>query len=261
MLRICVPTKIVPRAAVKARLDPATFRLDRSGASEMNPADAHAVEEALVVREAVGGGEVVAVAMGPAGGAEGLRAALAMGADRAVMAADPAFAGADVVATARVLAALIAQEAPGLVVFGALSADGGGAMLWAAVAEFLGQPLLSGARGIQVTDGRARVSRTTTDGVVVLEAPLPCVVALSGPVNAPRYPTFRDVLVARKREILLRSAADLGLDPAVCGSAGSRTEVLGVGAPPPGRKPGRIIEDDGHAAAWLYQLLTERGMA
>ena len=80
--------------------------------------------------------------MGPAEGSESLRTALAMGAARAVLASDPLLEGSDLLATSRVLAELITAETPGIVVFGAQSADSGGAMLSAAVAERLGWPLL-----------------------------------------------------------------------------------------------------------------------
>ena len=260
VMRICVATKIVPRQAVQYRIDQGTHRLNRTGASELNPSDAYAVEEALAIRERAGEGEVVAVSMGPAAGAEGLRAALAMGVDRAVLAADPLLEGSDLVATSRVLAAVIAREAPGLVLFGSQSADGGGSLLWAAVAERLGLPVLSGVRDVRIVDSAVKATRTARAGDMVLLGSLPCVVALSGSVNVPRYPSFRDVLAAKRREIAIVPVAELGLAADACGTPGSRTKVLGLGAAPPRRGAGPIVEDDGHAAEWLYRFLVDRGV-
>lgn len=258
-MKICVCVKVVPREAVQMRIQPVTGRLDRSGATDINPSDQYAVEEALRIRDRAGG-EVVLVSMGPQGGAESLRPGLAMGADRAVIVSDPLLEGSDLVVTSRVLATCLVREKPDLTVFGSQSADGGGAMLWAAVAERLGLPLLSGIRDIEVAEGRVRAVRQLLDGNVVLEASLPCVAALSGFVNTPRYPTFRDVLAAKRKEITTISAETLGLAPQDCGEAGSSTRVLALSAPPPRRAAGQVVRDEGHAAEWLLEYLVERGI-
>src|SRR5580765_2607012 len=97
-MKIAVCVKQVPEAQAK-RIDPGTKRLDRSGEAALNAFDAHAVEEALRLKEAAGDGEVVLVSMGPASALDAMRKALAMGADRAVLVADEAAAGSDLVAT------------------------------------------------------------------------------------------------------------------------------------------------------------------
>ena len=93
-MNIAVCVKEVPSGTSHKRLDPATNRLDRSGDSELNPFDLHALEEAVRIRE--GGadvGEIVAVCMGPPSAQRALQKALALGADRAVLVTDPALAG------------------------------------------------------------------------------------------------------------------------------------------------------------------------
>jgi electron transfer flavoprotein beta subunit len=257
--KICVCVKVVPREAVQLRIDPGHLRLDRTGASEVNANDEHAVEEALRLRDETGG-EVVVVCMGPADGAESLRSVLAMGADRAVLVADPLLEGSDLVATSRVLAAALGRETPDLVLLGAQASDGGGAMLWAAVAERLGYPALSGVCDVEFTDGNVSGSRRAADVELRLGAPCPCVVALSGAVNTPRYPAFRDVVAARRKEIAVLTAADLGVPPDACGAAGSRTRVIGLRAAPQRRAAGEIITDDGDGAARLLALLGQRGV-
>lgn len=259
-MKICVCVKVVPREAVQLRLDPELRRLDRTGASEINPSDQYAIEEALLLRDRAAA-EVVTVSMGPADGVESLRAGLAMGVDRAVVVADPLLEGSDLVVTSRVLAAVLAREAPDVIVFGSQAADGGGALLWAAVGERLGVPVLSGVRNVEVADGRVRATRQLADGEQVLEAPTPCVVALSGSVNTPRYPSFRCVVAAKRKEIALLATADLGLDPEACGWKGARTTVLGLAAPPARPTSGQVVQDDGQAAEWLFTFLAQRGMA
>ena len=99
-MKFAVLVKEVPEASARTRIDSGTLRLDRSGAAALKPFDAHALEEALRIREADGDGEVVAIMMGPSGAADSLRKALAI-ADRAVHVVDDALAGSDLVATAR----------------------------------------------------------------------------------------------------------------------------------------------------------------
>src|SRR4029453_16226782 len=99
-MKIAVCVKQVPEGGAK-RIDPQTLRLDRSGEAELNPFDAHAIEEALRVREATGDGEVVLVSMGPERTAEALRKGLAMGADRAVLVSDADAAGPHLVRRSR----------------------------------------------------------------------------------------------------------------------------------------------------------------
>src|SRR4051795_11409596 len=138
-MKIAVCVKAVPDAAAGRRLDPATNRMDRSGELAISDFDTYPVEEALKLKEAAGEGEVVVVSMGPEKAMDALRKALAMGADRAVLVTDSALENADLLGTAQALAVALEQESADLVLFGQQSADGGGACLWAAVAERLRQ--------------------------------------------------------------------------------------------------------------------------
>ena len=197
--------------------------------------------------------------MAPEDGIESLRSALAMGVDRAVAVTDPAIAGSDLLATSRVLAAVLERERPDVIIFGSVSADGGGAQLWAAVGERMGLPVLSGVRSIEVSDGRVRGNRQTTDTEVVLETSTPCVVGLGGSTNVPRYPAFRDIVAAKKKQIERLSLADLAIDPATVGRSGSRTEVLTVASSPPRSRGGDVVTDEGQGAAWLFDYMSSRG--
>jgi len=145
-MKIAVCVKQVPDATSVRRLDAATNRLDRSGEGALNATDVNAVEEALRIKESSGEGEVVLVSMGPERAMDALRKALAMGADRAVVVADAALAGSDLLPTSRVLAAALERESPDLILFGQQASDSDGAVLWAAVADRLRLPFVSRRR-------------------------------------------------------------------------------------------------------------------
>jgi electron transfer flavoprotein beta subunit len=248
-MKIAVCVKQVPEGTKK--IDPSTKRLDRSGEGALNSFDAHAVEEALRVRDASDGGEVVLVSMGPAKAADALRKALAMGADRALLVTDDTAAGADLVGTSRVLAAVLERESPDLVLFGQQAADGDGAVLWSAVAERLRRPVISQVAELTVADGKARGKRQTEFGYDVIEAPLPAVVAVSDAINEPRYPSLKGIMGAKTKPQETLTLADLGVE------AGAKTAVLALSEPPP-RGETRKLEDDGNAAAQIVDFLAER---
>ena len=254
-MKIAVCVKEVPDAAAPRRIDPATLRLDRSGEGALNPWDLSAVEEALRLVEAEGG-EVVCVSMGPARAAGSLRKALAMGADRAVLVSDEALVGTDLIGTSLALAAALERESADLVLFGQQGADSDGAVLWAAVADRLRLPLVSQAASLEAAGGRVRVKRQTEYGYDIIEAPMPCVVAVSDAINEPRYPSLKGIMGAKKKPQDVFAVADLGLDPEAVGEAGSGTVVYAL-APPPPRGESLLIEDDGSAAQKIVDYLVE----
>ena len=233
------------------------MRLDRSGEAALNVYDVNAVEEALRVKEATPDSEVVVVSLGPARAVDSLRKALAMGADRAVLVSDDAAAGSDLLATGRVLAAALEREQPDLVLFGQQSSDSDGAVLWAAVADRLRMPVISQAAELTIADGKATVKRQTEFGYDRIEAPLPAVIAVSDAINEPRYPSLKGIMGAKSKPQELLSLADLGLDAELAGEAGSKTEVLALGAPA-ARAEGRKVEDDGTGAQQVLDFLVER---
>ena len=256
-MKLAVCVKEVPEASARTRIDPGTLRLDRSGTAALNPFDAHALEEALRIKERTGDGEVVAIMMGPARAAESLRKALAIGADRAVHVADDALAGSDLVATARALAKAVEREQADLVLLGQQGGDSDGAVLWSALAELLQRPVVSQAASLELGDGKITAKRQTEYGYDVIEAPLPAVVAVSDAINEPRYPSLKGIMGAKKKPCDTLSAADLGLAPDEIGEAGSRTEVHGL-SDPPSRGGSIRIEDDGNAAERIVEYLAER---
>jgi electron transfer flavoprotein beta subunit len=254
-LAVCV--KEVPEASARTRIDPGTLRLDRSGAAALNPFDAHALEEALRIKEGSGEAEVVAIMVAPPGAADSLRKALAIGADRAVHVADDGLAGSDLVATARVLAKAVEREEADLVLLGQQGADSDGAVLWSALADLLRLPVVSQAASLELGDGKVAVKRQTEYGYDVIETPLPAVVAVSDAINEPRYPSLKGIMGAKKKPFETLAAGDLGVAADEIGEPGSRTEVLAL-ADPPSRGEGLRIEDDGSSAEKIVDYLAER---
>ena len=189
--------------------------------------------------------------------ADALRKALAMGADRSVLVTDDAAAGADLVGTSRVLAAVLEREEADLVLFGQQAADADGAVLWSAVAERLRRPVISQVAELTVADGKARGKRQTEFGYDVIEATLPAVVAVSDAINEPRYPSLKGIMGAKTKPQETLSLADVGVDAGSAGEAGAKTTVLELG-PPPSRGDQVKIEDDGSAAQKVFELVVER---
>ncbi|HEY5293868.1 MAG TPA: electron transfer flavoprotein subunit beta/FixA family protein [Gaiellaceae bacterium] len=250
-MKIAVCVKAVPDAASGRRIDPATNRLDRSGELTISDWDSYPVEEALKLKEAAGEGEVVVVSMGPERALDALRKALAMGADRAVLVTDPSLEGADLLGTAKALAGALEQESPDLVLFGQQSADGGGACLWAAVAERLHRPVVSQVSELSVEGGSISGKRQTEYGYDTIRAPLPAVVAVADSINTPRYPSLKGIMGAKKKPQETRSAGDVG------GAEGPGTTVLALN-PPPARGEAQKIDDDGTAAEKILEFLAEK---
>jgi electron transfer flavoprotein beta subunit len=174
-----------------------------------------------------------------------------MGADRAVLISDEALAGSDLLGTAKALAGALEQEGADVILFGQQSADGDGACLWAAVAEFLRRPAISQVSELSVSGGTLTGKRQTEYGYDTIRAPLPAVVAVSDAINVPRYPSLKGIMGAKKKPQELKSAADVG------GAVPPRTSVLAL-HPPPARGEARRIEDNGSAAEQIVEFLAEK---
>jgi electron transfer flavoprotein beta subunit len=250
-MKIAVCVKAVPDAAGGRRLDGQTMRLDRSGELALSEFDTYAVEEALKLNESQGDGEVVLVSMGPERAVDALRKGLAMGADRSVLVADDALAGSDLLGTAQALAGALSHEEPDLILFGQQSADGGGACLWAAVAERLHAPVISQVSELTVADGSVTGKRQTEYGYDTIRAGLPAVVAVSDAINTPRYPSLKGIMGAKKKPQDVLGAGEVG------GAVAAATTVVSLNPPPP-RGEARRVEDDGNAAEQIVEFLAEK---
>ena len=215
-MKIVVCVKHGPDVQSERRLE--DERLVRGEDDVLNELDENAVEAAVSLVEEHDG-EVVALSMGPQDAEEGLRRALQMGADSAVLVSDEALAGSDVVATARVLAAAIEKIGEvDLVITGMASLDSMSAMLPGALASALDLPAL-----VSVTDQ----------------------------ANDPRYPNFAAMRAAKKKPLETWELSDLGIEPAP-----GVIEMVDAQARP-ARSGGVIVTDAGEAGKQLATWLVE----
>jgi electron transfer flavoprotein beta subunit len=230
-------------------------RLKRDGVTPvMDPGDEFGVEEALKVAEQSEGSEVTVVSMGPEQAVEALRRALSMGADKGVLVSDDKLSGADALVTARVLAEAIKRTEPDLVIAGVESTDGYTGVVPGMIAEFLGFPMCTVTRKLELTDGGIKVERQTEKGYDVVEAPLPALITVTAAINEPRYPSFKGIMKAKQKPLDQLTVADLGLsDDDV-----KRSQSVAAANAAPERKAGEVIEDEGDAGAKIADFLKER---
>ncbi len=248
-MRILVCVKQIPDPANPSRFDPDTHRLVRTEDQILDDTDRYGVEMGLRLAEATGG-TVTLVSMGPVGRAQGIRQALAMGADQAVMVEDDSLTGSDALTTARVLAACIERTGFDLVIAGTESTDGYSGVVPQMVAELLGVASLTYAIGVEVGDGRVTIQRQTSAGYDVVAADLPAVISVTAGVVEPRYPTFRGIMQAKRKPTETLVTSDLGLDVAVA------QEVVSV-VPAPEREAGVVEEDEGEGHLRILEKLEE----
>jgi electron transfer flavoprotein beta subunit len=239
-VRFIVCIKQVPDTT-EVKIDPETNTLKREGVpSIINPFDKNALEAALQLKEQLGG-NVVVISMGPPQAEEALREALAMGADEAVLLSDRAFGGADTLATSYTLAEAIKQQGEyDLVLFGLQAIDGDTGQVGPEVAEHLGIPQVTYVRALDIVDGVVRMERDDGVDCMVVEAAMPLAVTVTADINDPRLSSLRGKMRAKKADIPVLTAGDLGVDPGRIGLQGSPTQVVRVFTPPIG-KGGEIL--------------------
>lgn len=246
-MKIIVCVKQIPDPASPSSLDADTHRLVRPAEQVLDDTDRYGIEAGLQLAEATGG-EVTLVSMGPTGTMQGVRQALAMGADKAVLVDDPALAGSDALTTAKVLAAAARREGFDVVIAGVESTDGYSGVVPQIMAELLDVPALTFARSVEMTNGMLRIERQTGSGYDVVECAPPAALAVTAGAVEPRYPTFKGIMAAKNKPVDALTAADLG----VAGGAGQ--EVSGV-SPAPERQAGETITDDGEAHLKILEFL------
>ena len=254
-MRIAVCVKQVPDSYAEKRMQGG--RVDRAASDRvLNDLDEYAIEAALRLAEANEGTQVTVVSVGPDEAGEAIRRALAMGANDAIHVSDPAIAGSDAPATARILAATLAGRGFDVIMFGQESTDAKMGVVQAMVATLLELPLLSYASAVAIDGTTVRITRRTEEGLEDMAAGMPVALAVVEYIHEPRYPSFKGIMAARKAPLERLDLAALGLDPASVGDAGSRTAVLEA-APRPPRAKGAVVTTDGAAALAAY-LTTEK---
>lgn len=249
-MNVVVCIKQIPDPATPYTLEEGTNWLVRPDEQILDDGDRYGVEMGLQIAQAHEG-TLTLVSMGPAGNGQGVRQALAMGADKAVLIEDDSLRGADALTTARAIAAAIRNEGFDLVITGTESTDGYSGVVPQMVAELLDVPALTYATKVEIGDGSLTIHRQTQTGYDTVEASLPALVSVTAGVVEPRYPTFKGIMDAKKKPVENVAVADLGIDTDVDQKVASITDA-------PERASGEKIEDEGEAHLAIVALLEDR---
>ena len=247
-MKVLVPVKRVIDYNVKVRVKPDQTGVDLANVKmSMNPFCEIAVEEAVRLKEKGVATEVVIVSIGPAQAQETIRTALAMGGDRGVLIttdADP-----EPLAVAKLLAAVVAEENPNLVLMGKQAIDGDNNAVGQMLSALLGWPQATYASAVEVSGSTAKVTREVDGGLQTLDVDLPAIVTADLRLNEPRYASLPNIMKAKKKEIAAKTVADYGVDVA------PRLKVVKV-AEPAKRSAGIKVE----TAADLVSKLKTAGV-
>ncbi|VEN73558.1 Electron transfer flavoprotein subunit beta [Candidatus Desulfarcum epimagneticum] len=206
----------------------------------LNPYDEFAVEEALLIREKLGG-SVLIVSLGEEKDAEGIQTALAMGADRGILILDPASKEYDSLKIARILARLLKTLTCDLIIAGQRSVDWDTGQIGAAVAEFLGVPNIPMVIKQDIADGSISCVKSVEGGTVTVKAPLPVLITAQRGLNEPRYASLPGIMKAKRKPLEIKTPEEWGLDPDSLGEPLVKTLALKY---PPERTGGIIVEGD-----------------
>ncbi len=244
-MNITVCVKRVPDTATRIRIAPDGRDIENDGVKHvLGPYDEFAVEAALQLVEAAGSGEVTLLSHGPEAAQESLRSGLALGAHKAVLLAGAP--GMDGWATARVLAAELADDDAGLVLFGVKAVDDDQQQVGPMVAELLGRPCATSVAAMDVEDGVATCRRAVEGGHEVVEMDLPAVATITKGRYEPRYASLRGIMMAKRKPLEVKPAPE--------SAPGIAVESL---AHPPERPEGRIVGEGVGAVPELVRLLRD----
>lgn len=214
----------------------------------MNPFDENALEEALRMREAGNAEEVIAVSIGGDKSQETLRTALAMGADRAIhLKSDEAL---EPLAIAKLLAKVVEQETPGVVLLGKQAIDDDSNQTGQMLAALLDWPQGTFASKAEFSADHVSLTRETDAGLETIKLSLPAVITTDLRLNEPRFPKLPDIMKAKKKPIDEKEVASMGVDTA------PRLTVVNTQNPPE-REPGVIV---GSVDELLDKLKNEAGV-
>ncbi|MFC2068568.1 electron transfer flavoprotein subunit beta/FixA family protein [Chloroflexota bacterium] len=226
---VCVKQVIDPE------MPPASFKIDSSTnkavfppniSPVIDPYAEYAVEAALKIKDTQGG-KITIISLGINQLRDVIKKPLSMGADELVLLEDNAFDNGDSWSTAYALAMAIKKIGNyDLVLCGREASDWNAGQVGLGIAELLSLPSVTLAKKIDVINGKIKVERVIADGYEVIEAPLPCLVTVSNEIGAPRYPTIKGIMSARKIEPIIWKPADINVEPSQVGAAGRHTKIL-----------------------------------
>jgi electron transfer flavoprotein beta subunit len=210
-MKVLVPVKRVIDYNVKVRVKSDGTGVETANVKmSMNPFDEIGIEAALRLKEAGSAEEVIAVSIGVAQCQETIRTALAMGADRGVLVETEE--GAEPLAVAKILKAIIEKEGPEIVILGKQAIDDDSNQTGQMLSALLGWSQATFASNIELGDGTADITREVDGGLETIKVKLPVVVTTDLRLNEPRYASLPNIMKAKKKPIDTMSPADLGVD-------------------------------------------------
>ncbi|MBC7145392.1 MAG: electron transfer flavoprotein subunit beta/FixA family protein [Thioclava marina] len=251
-MKVLVPVKRVIDYNVKARVKADGSGVDLANVKmSMNPFDEIAVEEAIRLKEKGAVEEIVVVSIGVKQAQETLRTALAMGADRAILvvAADDVHTDIEPLAVAKILAKIVEEEAPKMVILGKQAIDNDMNATGQMLAALLGWGQATFASEVVVEGEAANVTREVDGGLQTIEVKLPAIVTTDLRLNEPRYASLPNIMKAKKKPLDEKTAADYGVD------VSPRLEVVKT-TEPEARQAGEMVPD----VDTLIAKLKEKGV-
>ena len=259
-------TIVCVKQVLDPEIPPAKFKIDPATKQVIPPAgvppvisvyDERAVEAACRLKDKQKG-KITVISMGTAKAADVVRHALSMGADDGFVLQDPAFENLDSFGTAYVLSKAIQKIGNyDLVLCGREAADWGAGQFGSILAEILGLPVITIACEIQAVDKKLKVKRMVKDGFEVLEAPMPCLITVSSEIGLPRLPGGMGLMLARKKQIPVWKAQDVGAEAAKLDKANAHTEVTGLSVPTRKTECEIITGTPGEAAVNLAEKIVK----
>jgi electron transfer flavoprotein beta subunit len=209
---------------VKPRVKPDGSGVDLSNVKmSMNPFDEIAVEEAIRLKEKGAATEIVAVSVGPDKAQETLRTALAMGADRAILVVAE---DVEPLGVAKILAKIVEEEAPGLVILGKQAIDDDSNQTGQMLAALTGRPQGTFASAVEVAGDSVKVTREVDGGLETVSLKAPAIVTTDLRLNEPRYASLPNIMKAKSKPLAQKTPADYGVD------VSPRLKTLKVSEPP-----------------------------
>lgn len=240
-MNIAVCLKQVPDTTA-VKIDPKTGTLIRDGIpSIINPEDKNALEEALRIKDKTGA-SVTVITMGPLQAKEALREALCMGADDAYLITDRAFAGADTLATSKVLAGALKKIKYDLVFAGRQAIDGDTAQVGPEIAEHLDIPQVTYVQNLEVLDDELLVNRALENGYELIKVKMPALLTVIKELNEPRYMKAKYIFSTANKEIKVLTANDIDLNKEELGLRGSPTKVKSSSVKE-AKRSGEVVND------------------
>lgn len=210
-MKILVAVKRVIDYSVKVRVKADNSNVDLTNVKmSLNPFCEIAVEEALRLREAGKATEIVVVSIGVKAAQDQIRTALAMGADRGIF-IETGDAELNSLSVAKLLAKVVQDEQPGLVLLGKQAIDSDNNQTGQMLAALCGYPQATFASKVVVEGDTATVTREVDGGLQTLQLTLPAVVTADLRLNEPRYVKLPDIMKAKKKPLAVTTPAEMGV--------------------------------------------------